>query len=124
MNGIMDEMSIGIIYTIKHNATNYRIMIVHFLSNYTLTPPEHYTKAVINRILKNVFYDAVQHNEHPQSLVRDYFESKESREEDRIASALSLMQVKEKNKESGEYEYINGFKEFDEMKYLYSGEMV
>ena len=63
-------------------------------------------------IVKEVVLDFLRNADegHPVRLIRDYFEASERYVDlDSWISALSLIQVREKNPETGEHEFINGF---------------
>lgn len=71
-----------------------------------------YTDKLLMTIVKEVVLDFLRNADegHPVRLVRDYFEASERYVDlDSWISALSLIQVREKNLVTGEYEFINGF---------------
>lgn len=71
-----------------------------------------YNDKVLMSIVKEVVLDFLRNadEDHPVRLVRNYFEASERYVDlDSWISALSLIQVREKNPNTGEYEFINGF---------------
>lgn len=71
-----------------------------------------YSDKLLMSIVKEVVLDFLRNADegHPVRLLRDYFEASERYVDlDSWISALSLIQVKERNPTTGEYEFINGF---------------
>ena len=71
-----------------------------------------YSDKLLMSIVKEVVLDFLRNADegHPVRLVRDYFEASERYVDlDSWISALSLIQVREKNPTTGEHEFINGF---------------
>lgn len=71
-----------------------------------------YNDKLLMTIVKEVVLDFLRNADegHPVRLIRDYFEASERYVDlDSWISALSLIQVREKNPTTDEYEFINGF---------------
>ena len=71
-----------------------------------------YNDKLLMTIVKEVVLDFLRNADegHPVRLIRDYFEASERYVDlDSWISALSLIQVREKNPVTGECEFINGF---------------
>jgi len=102
----------GIIYTIKNKGYS-REEVVKFMHYYTDTPIEYYTDKMVDNLMEKTLVEAIRNNEHPASVINEYFywrhEPWNYSDFDAICAALTLLQVKRINFETGEYEYINGF---------------
>lgn len=113
----MEKMYVGIIYTIKQKGYS-REEIAKFMHKYTDTPLEYYTDSLIDHIVETTFIEAIRDNEHPVSIVRDYFQCKQSPwdygEFEAMCAALSDIQVRRENYDTCKLEYINGFCELEE----------
>ena len=109
----MDKMYQGIIYTIKREGHS-REAIADFMHNFTDTPKEYYTNYIINQLLEQTMSAAVRENQYPSSILYEYFNWKHEPwnydEFNAMCAALSSIQVREKDAETGKYNYINGFK--------------
>ena len=92
-----------------------REALKYYMSQICYDDLEHvhyYNDKLLMTIVKEVVLDFLRNADegHPVRLVRDYFEASERYVDlDSWISALSLIQVREKNPETGEYEFINGF---------------
>ena len=110
----MDKMYQGIIWTIKHNGASQEA-IIDFMHSYTDTPKHHYTKYIINQIIEQTMIEAVRYNTHPSSIIFDYFYWMKMpwnySHFKAMCAALAQLEVRNKNIETGEYYYINGFSE-------------
>ena len=71
----MDDLTLGIIYAIKHNG-NSKESIVDFLSEYTGTPKEYYSDGQIKRIMRDRFVDYLKTADDPAYNVWEYFDAK------------------------------------------------
>lgn len=109
----MDKIYMGIIYTIKQKGYSYD-EIAKFLHQFTDTPIEYYTPEILTTILQNTMLAAIQDNEHPVSIVRNYFDCKHYpwnyTEWQAMCAAVGAIEVRHKNLITNEYEFINGFK--------------
>jgi hypothetical protein len=119
MGKLLSERSVGIIYAIKvRHCNSYREEVANFMSKYTNTPVEYYHRWMLDRIIVNTFSELLDYVEHPSSVFRDYYtwayQSPLNYDNfDAMCAALSNVQVKEKDAATGEYEYINGFWDFN-----------
>lgn len=92
-----------------------RVALKYYMSQICYGDLEHthyYSDNLLMSIVKEVVLDFLRNAEegHAIRLVRDYFEASErSIELDSWLVALELVQVREKNEQTGEYEFINGF---------------
>ena len=108
----MDKMTSGIIYVIKRYGHS-REEVAKFMHYYTDTPIEYYTDAIIDNLMERTIVEAIRDNEQPATVANDYFYW--SREPwhysnfDAICAALTNIQVRRINFDTGKYEYINGF---------------
>lgn len=119
MEQLLSEMSIGVIYAAKIGKGNtYREKVANFMSKYTDTPVNYYGKYELDRIMVNAFAELLNCAEHPGAIFYEYFawihQSATNYDDfDAMCTALSNVQVKEKDKITGEYKYINGFWAFN-----------
>lgn len=92
-----------------------REALKYYMSQICYDDLEHthyYNDKLLMTIVKEVVLDFLRNADegHPVRLVRDYFEASERYVDlDSWISALSLIQVREKNPVTGEHEFINGF---------------
>lgn len=127
----MDNLTLGIIYAVKHSGKTAKESIVDFLSEYTATPKEHYSDNELVRIIRDAFIDYLKTADNPAFDVWQYFDAKRQQENfkdvfpvqqkkyaerdnlfdidtEGIISALRLSHVKENGN------YINGFRDWEE----------
>lgn len=127
----MDNLTLDIIYAIKHNGKTAKESIVDFLSEYTATPKEHYSDNELVRIIRDAFIDYLKTADNPAFDVWQYFDAKRQQENfkdvfpvqqkkyaerdnlfdidtEGIISALRLSHVKENGN------YVNGFRDWEE----------
>lgn len=108
----MDKIFSGIIYVIK-KCGHSREEVAKFMHYYTDTPIEYYTDAVIDNLMERTIIEAIRDNERPAAIAHDYFYWRHEpwcySDFDAICAALTCIQVRRENFDTGEYEYINGF---------------
>jgi len=108
----MDKMTSGIIYVIKEYGHS-REEVAKFMHYYTDTPIEYYTNAIIDNLMERTIVEAIRDNERPASIANDYFywrhEPWNYSNFDAICAALTNIQVRRVNFDTGKNEYINGF---------------
>lgn len=127
----MDNLTLGIIYAVKHSGKTAKESIVDFLSEYTATPKEHYSDNELVRIIRDAFIDYLKTADNPAFDVWQYFDAKRQQENfkdvfpvqqkkyaerdnlfdidtEGIISALRLSHVKENGN------YVNGFRDWEE----------
>lgn len=113
----MERVYVGIIYTIKQKGYSYD-PIRKFMHKYTDTPVEYYTDSIIDHLVETSLIAAVHDNEHPASILIDYFSWKHEpwnySEFEAMCAALSNIQVRRENYNTGKLEYINGFCEMED----------
>ena len=61
----MDNLTLGIIYAVKHSGKTAKESIVDFLSEYTATPKEHYSDGELVRIIRDAFVDYLKTADNP-----------------------------------------------------------
>ena len=109
----MDKMTCGIIYTVKNKGYS-REEIAKFMHYYTDTPIEYYSDAIIDNLMERTLVEATRSNKNPASIINEYFYWRRKpwcySDFEAICAALCTIQVKETNPETGELEYINGFR--------------
>ena len=126
----MDNLTLGIIYAVKHSGKTAKESIVDFLSEYTATPKEHYSDGELVRIIRDAFVDYLKTADNPAFDVWQYFDAKRQQENfkdvfpvqqkkyteqdnlfdidtEGIISALRLSHVKENGN------YLNGLRHCD-----------
>lgn len=120
----MTKETMQFIFALKHNSNIFadhnatlREIAIHYMSELTLCPKEAYTEARLFGIAKDRFLDFLSTADHPERIVRRFFEMKErdanykevtgrdfeNTDTDYLLACLMLAQVKEDGK------YINGF---------------
>lgn len=119
----MDKMTSGIIYTIKQKGYSHE-EVAKFMHYYTDTPVEYYTDEMIDHLMEKILIEATRYNEKPASIISEYFYWRHSpwnySDFEAICAALSNIQVRQEDFETGELKYINGFwpiEDFDEIFY-------
>lgn len=121
----MEDIELGIIYALKRGED-----VIDFLSEYTGTPKEHYSEKKIYEFLTSVFKGYIENADSPRLALYDFFSSLHvtnpflgNQEEQKIVrkyvtkgiiTALQSAQVREQDKETGEWKYINGFRPLSE----------
>lgn len=129
----MDNLTLGLIYAVKHSGKSAKESIIDFLSEYTATPQEHYSDGELVGIIRSAFVDFLKTADNPAFNVWQYFDAKRQQENfkdifpeqqkryakrdgkmdidtEAIISALRLSHVQENGK------YINGFRDWKEHK--------
>lgn len=124
----MDDLTLGLIYAVKHNGKSAKESIIDFLSKYTGTPREYYSDSELIRIIRNAFVDYLKTADNPAFEVWQYFDAKRQKENfkdvfpeqhkkyserdncmdidtEAILSAFRLARVQKDGK------YVNGFRE-------------
>ncbi len=127
----MDNLTLGIIYAVKHSGKTTKESIIDFLSEYTGTPKEYYSDKEIVRIVRNAFIDYLKTADNPAFDVWQYFDAKRQQENfmdvfpdqqkkyaerdgmmdidtESIVTAFRLSHVKENGN------YVNGFRDLEE----------
>lgn len=120
----MTKDTMQFIFALKHNSNIFadhkatlREIAVHYMSELTLCPKEAYTESALFGIVKGYFLDFLSTADHPERILRRFFEMKErdanykevtgrdfgNTDTDYLLSCLMLAQVKDGEK------YINGF---------------
>lgn len=110
----MEKMYQGIIWTVKHYEHS-REAIIDFLHKYTSTPKEYYTNNIIDRIMEQTMLEVIRYNLNPVSILFEYFSWMKDpwnySHFEAMCAAIGGVQVREKDTETGDYHYINGFSE-------------
>ena len=115
----MEKLFMGIIYTIKRKGYS-REAIKEFLHNFTDTPIEYYTDAILDSIMEKTMVEAARYNEHPYTIISDFFHWQHYpwnySKFDAICVALNNIQIRRENYNTEKSEYINGFTEMKEFE--------
>ena len=110
----MEERTMGIIYAIKKSEYSAREAVRDFMSQWSGTPPEHYTPALLDDLICYSLCDCLNDNEHPSAVMHDYFHFLKEPWNLSAAEAAILtiqnIQIRRFNYETEQYDYINGFK--------------
>lgn len=129
----MDDLTLGLIYTVKYSGKSAKESIIDFLSKYTETPKEYYSDGELIRIIRNAFVDYLKTVDNPAFEVWQYFDAKRQKENfkdvfpeqhkkyaerdncididtEAIISAFRLTCVQKDGK------YVNGFRDWKEHK--------
>ena len=125
----MDDLTLGLIYAVKHSGKTAKESIIDFLSEYTGTPKKYYSDSELIRIIRNAFVDYLKTADNPAFEVWQYFDAKRQQENykdvfpeqykkyaerdnlldidtEAILSAFRLTYVRKDSK------YVNGFREW------------
>lgn len=76
----MDDLTLGLIYAVKHSGKSAKESIIDFLSEYTGTPKEYYSDGELIRIIRNAFVDYLKTADNPAFDVWQYFDAKRQKE--------------------------------------------
>ena len=76
----MDNLTLGLIYAVKHSGKSAKESIIDFLSEYTGTPQEHYSDGELVQIIRGVFVDFLKTADNPAFNVWQYFDAKRQQE--------------------------------------------
>ena len=72
----MNDLTLGLIYAVKHSEKSARESIIDFLSEYTGTPKEYYSDNELVRIIRDSFVDYLKTADKPAFDVWQYFDAK------------------------------------------------
>lgn len=129
----MNDLTLGLIYAVKHSEKSAKESIIDFLSEYTGTPKQYYSDNELVRIIRDSFVDYLKTADNPAFEVWQYFDAKRQKENfkdvfpeqhkkyvgrdncmdidtEAILSAFRLTRVQEDDK------YVNGFRDWKEHK--------
>lgn len=112
---LMDKMTVGIIYALKANKyEDYKESVAQFMMQYSGAPRDAYYDARIENLVENAFAHSLNYLQYPSGLVNEYFRLLHdpwnySHFEAMCAVLTTMLAVKEFNKATKKYEYINGF---------------
>lgn len=76
----MDNLTLGLIYAVKHGEKSGKESIIDFLSEYTGTPKEYYSDGKLIQIIRNAFVDYLKTADNPAFDVWHYFDAKRQKE--------------------------------------------
>lgn len=114
---LMEKINCGVIYAAKMNQKgDHYQSIASFMSKYTDTPIEHYTKQIITTRLICALGDLMEHMDHPCGVWFEFWHMRQSPwhtddDFEAMCGALATIAVKDKNGR-----YINGFRPFEEFE--------
>lgn len=111
----MNDRTLGLIYTIKGLHKPWSVAVAKYMSMETDTPEDFYTYGDCYKIIKEAFFDYISTCDNIRPLLYTFFEYIERDGVfsigEKIAGALSMEKVRDKDSKSGEYYYVNGFRE-------------
>lgn len=130
---VMNDLTFGLIYAVKHSEKSAKESIIDFLSEYTGTPKQYYSDNELVRIIRDSFVDYLKTADNPAFDVWQYFDAKRQQENfkdvfpeqhkkyaerdncmdidtEAILSAFRLACVQKDGK------YVNGFRDWKEHK--------
>lgn len=111
----MDDRTLGLIYTIKGLHKPWYIAVAKYMSMETDTPADSYTYVDCYKIIKEAFFDYISTCDNVRPLLYTFFDRIEhdgaSGIGEKIAGALVMEKVRDKDSKTGEYYYVNGFRE-------------
>lgn len=112
----MNDRTLGLIYTIKGlHKPNWFIAVAKYMSMETDTPEDSYTYEDCYKIIKEAFFDYISTCDNIRPLLYTFFDRIEhdgaSGTGEKIVGALAMEKVRDKDSKTGEYYYVNGFRE-------------
>lgn len=130
---VMNDLTLGLIYAVKHSGKSAKESIIDFLSEYTGTSKQYYSDSELIRIIRDSFVDYLKTADNPAFEVWQYFDAKRQKENfkdvfpeqhkkyaerdncmdidtEAILSAFRLAGVQKDGK------YVNGFRDWKEHK--------
>ena len=76
----MNDLTLGLIYAVKHSEKSAKESIIGFLSEYTGTPKQYYSDNELVRIIRDSFVDYLKTADNPAFDVWQYFDAKRQQE--------------------------------------------
>ena len=111
----MNDRTLGLIYTIKRLNKPWYTAVAKYMSVETDTPADLYTYGDCYKIIKEAFFDYVSTCDNILPLLYTFFDSIEhdgvSGIGEKMAVALTMTKIREQDSKTGEYRYVNGFRE-------------
>lgn len=111
----MNDRTLGLIYTIKGLHKPWSVAVAKYMSMETDTPVDSYTYEDCYKIIKEAFFDYISTCDNMRPLLYTFFDRIEhdgtSGIGEKIAGALAMEKVRDKDSKTGEYYYVNGFRE-------------
>ena len=77
---VMNDLTLGLIYAVKHSGKSAKESIIDFLSEYTGTPKQYYSDNELVRIVRDSFVDYLKTADNPAFEVWQYFDAKRQQE--------------------------------------------
>lgn len=77
---VMNDLTLGLIYAVKHSEKSAKESIIDFLSEYTGTPKQYYSDNELVRIIRDSFVDYLKTADNPAFEVWQYFDAKRQQE--------------------------------------------
>lgn len=108
----MTELTMGIIYTIKHQDGDPHTAIQKFLQNY-FEPDYNYDRDFIDDILRQTCADYISTADNPVEEIRRYFLNSNIFAAIEISEYKRMIVFLQNIKVKKNHEYINGFKEME-----------
>lgn len=114
----MTDRSLGIIYAMKQSEKPWEEVITKFRAKETGDPSRIATQLELYDVIKEVFIDYISSCDHPENVVRDLLHHVENNGSlgmaHHMAIILSLQQVRDRDMSTGNFYYVNGFRDLIE----------
>ena len=114
----MTDRSLEIIYAMKKSTKPWEEAITKLRAKETGDPGHIATQFELYEVIKEVFTDYISTCDHPENVVRDLLRHVESNGScgmvHHMAMVLRLQRVKDRDMSTGNYYYINGFRDLIE----------
>lgn len=114
----MTDRSLKIIYTMKQSDKSWEEAIAKFRAKETKDPSHFATQLELYDAIREVFIDYISTCDHPENVVRDLLHHVENNGSlgmvHHMAIVLRLQQVRDRNMSTGDFYYVNGFRDLIE----------
>jgi len=114
----MTDRSLEIIYAMKKSAKSWEEVITKFRAKETGISGNTATQLELYGIIKGVFTDYISTCDHPENVMRDLLHFVENNGSlgmaHHMATVLRLQQVRDRDMRTGNFYYVNGFRDLIE----------
>lgn len=112
----MDDKTLGILYALKRAEDPYA-GVNKFMKQYSGSEVD-YTKSEINKLVEQAFCECLNDAQGPSEIVKDYFRHRQDpyffSPMASMACAIQNIQVRQWDKDTNLFQYINGFRPMKE----------
>lgn len=114
----MTDRSLRIIYAMKQSNKPWEEAITKFRAKETGDPGHFATQLELYNVINEVFIDYISTCDHPENVVRELLHCIENNGSlgmvHHMAIILRLQQVRDRNMSTGDFYYVNGFRDLIE----------